>query len=53
MSEDELKFLCRDTTCLSNNRPYCKITGEGRPIIIGPGGKCEQREEKKEEAKHD
>mgnify|MGYP001569031354 CR=1 FL=1 len=53
MPEDELKFLCRDTTCLNNKRPYCKVAEEGRPVIIGPGGLCEQREEKKEEAKHE
>jgi len=53
MPEDELKFLCRETSCQHNNRPYCKAVEEGRPIIIaGPHGSCQQYESKKEKESH-
>lgn len=50
MPEDELRFMCRETNCRYNNRPYCNIP-DGRPIVIGaPNGTCQQFEEKKEES---
>lgn len=50
MAEDELRFLCRESGCQFNNKPYCNIP-DGRPVIIGPPhGTCQQYEEKKEDS---